>query len=123
MVRHLPAATDTDREPIDEDDAEWSTRDTGHYSRKRVDLPAEWEAVEATHYIVEVFYDHESGGQINIWQDEESTLAHIWKPTTHDGVDYKKVDEVHFWDWHNAHAEYTAIDDASDVVDLMSRNA
>lgn len=125
MIRHLPAATETDRTPIDPDDADWSTRETGHYSRKTVTLPDDWgvEDDDATEYVVEVFYDRETGGCINVWEDTESTLEHIWKPVTHDGDDYRKIDEVHFWDWENAHFEYTNIDDAGDVVDLMSRNA
>lgn len=124
MVRHLPAATTTDRTPIHDDEADWSTRDTGHYSRKRIDLPADWglEDDDATHYLVECFYDHESGGRINVWEDTESSLDHVWRPATHDGDDYRQVGEIHFWDWENAHDEYARLDDADDVTDLMWRN-
>ena len=123
MEAHLPNIATANREPVDEDDH--SSDSDVHYSRKTVKLPSDWgtEDDETTKYIVEIIYNETSGGRINIWTDEKSTLEHIWKPTTHNGEDYRKCDEVHFWDYPNAVDEYKNINTASDVVDLMGRNA
>lgn len=124
-VQHYPRADENTDEPMHEDSKEWLDHSDAHYTRTRIELPEEWKLKNesATHYIVELIYGTERGGKINIWEDSESSLEHIWKPTTHNDEKYRKVDEVNFWDWENAHAEYGCIEDAGDVVDLMSRNA
>lgn len=125
-LRHLPAVGSTDAQPVHSDASSWFGYDDAHYSRKTIeitgDLANAYDSDDPV-FVVEVLYGTNRGGQINVWVNEESSLEHIWKPATIDGESYRKADEVNFMSWEPARREYAELDDASDVNDLMVRNA
>jgi len=72
-------------------------------------------------WIVELQYAEDRGGMINIWNEGETTLTHVWQAS--DDNKWHKSDEVHFMYWENALMEYRDIVTFSDTLNLMIRNS
>ena len=73
-------------------------------------------------WIVELHYNPDTGGQINIWKPGKEKLEHIWPNQKHDGEWYHKADEVHFKYSENAKSEYDNLETVSNIKNLMWRN-
>jgi len=75
-------------------------------------------------FSIEMIGAKEGGAHINVWEPmpkNGKNLAHINAPSD-DGL-FRKVDEIHFWNYSNAKEEYSALKTARTVIDLMWRNA
>ena len=71
-------------------------------------------------YHVEIIGASDRGALINIWENEKSTLHHIWTPS--DDGEWMKLDEVNFMHYRNARTEYRELKNESAVLNLMGRN-
>ena len=71
-------------------------------------------------YHVELIGATDRGALINIWENEKSTLHHVWTPS--DDGEWRKLDEIHFMHFRNAKDEFHNLKLYSDVVDLLWRN-
>jgi len=71
-------------------------------------------------YHVELIGATDRGAIINIWENEKSTLHHVWTPS--DCGEWCKRDEVHFMEFVNAKEEFENIETATDAINLMWRN-
>ena len=71
-------------------------------------------------YHVELIGATDRGAIINIWENEKSTLHHVWTPS--DDGEWRKLDEVNFMHFRNAKDEFHNLKLFSDVVDLLCRN-
>lgn len=71
-------------------------------------------------HIVELIGAKDRGGMINIWEEGETTLSHIWQAS--DNNKWHKIDEIHFMHWRNADMEYREIGTFSEMLNLMTRN-
>jgi len=75
---------------------------------------------KAGRYHIELIGATDRGALINIWENEKSTLHHVWTPSDND--EWMKVDEVNFMHFSNAREEYRLLKNNSTVMDLMWRN-
>lgn len=70
---------------------------------------------------IEVIFARDCGGHVNIWEEGESSLTHVWKPS--DDNKWHKFTQANFWDWENALAEYKAVTNMDSLLDLGRRNS
>ena len=71
-------------------------------------------------YHIELIGATDRGAIINIWENEKSTLPHVWTPS--DDGEWCKRDEINFMHFMNARDEYESLKIFSDAVELMWRN-